>query len=216
MLQRNESFTCSTCGASLRIRGFDSVLVICRSCGAVMPSETFRALTDFHLPDDWSVVQIGSSGVYQKKNYEVIGRVRLQLQQDYRNFWCLWYPEIKKYDWLVESFGKFTVYDNVFFDLHNSLEFLDMEPGHKFIIHDKVTVFANYQDQCEWVSLEGELCSWPSLQKGFAFIDAQNNDLIAACFIIPPDRRAGKFLVGQIVNFRDLNLASIREWDEWK
>jgi len=182
----------------------------------MVPSQAYESLTDFYMPDDWSVIQVGSKGAYQKHNFEVIGRVRLQLQQDYKNFWCLWYEDRKKYAWLAESFGKYITYESSFLDVYDNGEFSGLKIGHKFIIHDNVTVVANYQEQCVWISLEGELCLWPILKKGFALVDAQNNDRMAACFIIPPDRRAGKFLVGEVVDFHDLNLVSIREWDEWK
>jgi hypothetical protein len=77
-------------------------------------------------------------------------------------------------------------------------------------------VVTDYIDHCEWISLEGELCLWPFHHAGFLSVQAQNNDGIAAYFNILPDAKKGKFLVGQLVNFSDLNLKSIREWDEWK
>jgi predicted RNA-binding Zn-ribbon protein involved in translation (DUF1610 family) len=218
MFRKNDVHTCPSCNTAHRVRGSASYLVLCPACGQVIArTKNYESVPQSVMPDDWSVVQLGSTGVYKEKPFEVIGRVRLQFRQDYKNFWCIWYDTLDKYGWLAESFGEYIVFEDTFFDMDDSKEpFSRFKAGDQFTLHNNTTVTTDYVDLCEWVSLEGELCKWPHNRKGFLSVQAQNNNGIAAYFNILPNNQKGNFLVGQLVKFSELNLKLIREWDEWK
>jgi len=214
MLRKNDVYTCPGCSTVLRVRGTASYLLVCPSCGKETANKSSN-IQHSVMPEDWSVVQLGTTGLYKEKAFEVIGRIRLQFRNDYKNFWCVWYDASNQYGWLAESFGEYILCENIFIDMDNREDLSRFRAGDKFVLHNDTTVVTDYIDKCEWISLEGELCHWPNYQRGFLSVQAQNNEGIAAYFNLVRDEK-GKFLVGQMVKFSDLNLKSIREWDEWK
>lgn len=167
------------------------------------------------MPDDWSPVKIGTKGFYKDRSFEVIGRVRLQLQEGYKNYWCFWSTGEKKYGWLAESLGEYMICDGSFFELDDPAS-ISFTAGEKLVLPGEARVSVDYIDKCEKVDVEGEVTSWPYYRQGFQTVQAQNNSAIAAYFFIRHDVKMLKFLVGETVDYAILNLQEIRTWDEWK
>ena len=86
-------------------------MLFCKKCNAVVVNNnTSERKGEFAPPpEDWSFIKLGSGGEVEGKPFKIVGRVRLQLRNDYKNFWCAEY-ERGKCLWLVESFASFALF----------------------------------------------------------------------------------------------------------
>ncbi len=68
------------------------------------------------MPDDWSYIQIGTTGEYKSRPFQIVGRIRLQLRSEYKNFWC---AADHKGDslWIAESFGSISIFASPMADI---------------------------------------------------------------------------------------------------
>lgn len=102
------SHQCSGCGSYQQVVLEAPVLVVCRQCGNFIIDNT-RAnpvLRPAPMPQDWTFIQIGTTGFIDDKQFAVIGRVRLQLLNEYKNIWTI-VTESATTLLLTESFGSF-------------------------------------------------------------------------------------------------------------
>lgn len=215
-MRRNDVHICPACATTLRVRGTESFLLVCTKCGTTLINELNLELEDARMPDDWSIVQLGTTGKHKDRTFEVIGRVRLQMRQEYRNFWCLWFDKDQKYGWLVEAFGKYAVCEPELFDLDDMGDIFSIKAGDKFDLYGKSTVVVDYVDPAEWTSVAGEIAHWKSLSKRFISVQAQNDEGIIAFFNLNSHTHRVRFVVGETTTPGALALKEIREWNEWK
>lgn len=215
-MRRNDVHTCPACATAARIRGTESFLYVCFQCGTPVVNELNFPITQSAMPDDWSIIQLGTSGVYKDQSFEVIGKIRLQLRQEYKNYWCLWYDQGQKYGWLAESFGKYAVCEPVVFNLDEMGDIHSIKAGDKFDLYGKSTVVVDYVDPCEWISISGEIAHWKDVSKRFISVQAQNDEGIIAFFNLDSVGHRVNFIVGETTALSALSLKAIREWNEWK
>lgn len=215
-MRRNDVHICPACATSVRIRGSQSNLLVCPKCGTPIVNELNLELDDAAMPEDWSIIRLGTTGEYKERRFEVIGRVRLQLRQEYKNYWCIWFDSDQKYGWLAESFGKYAICEPDFFNLDDMGDIFSIKAGDKFELYGKSMVVVDYVDPCEWVSLAGEFAHWKTTQKRFISVQAQNDEGIIALFLLNQRTHRVNFIVGETATLSALSLKEIREWDEWK
>lgn len=199
----------------MRIRGTESFLLVCPKCATIIVNEKGYVIESPAPPDDWSILQLGVTGSYQTKAFEVIGRIRLQLRQEYKNYWCVWFDQGQKYGWLAESFGKYAMCEPTVFNLDDMGDIFTIKAGDKFELYSKSTVIVDYVDPCEWVSVEGEVAHWADFTR-FISVQAQNNESIVAFFNLNQGTHRVNFIVGEACTLELLALTGIREWNEWK
>ena len=75
-------YSCPSCKALINVRGNESYILVCRSCRTVVANEKNEIIALYPMPDDWSIVQLGTTGVYKLNPFVVIGRVRLRHGED--------------------------------------------------------------------------------------------------------------------------------------
>lgn len=215
-MRKNDIHSCGDCHNTIRVVGSDSDLLVCPRCAATVVNEKNHALQNALIPDDWSLVQLGVTGIHKNRTFQVIGRIRLQLRLEYKNVWCIWFDAENTYGWLVESLGSYFVCAGSVFDMTDRDDLNTLRAGDRFVLHGKVVVFIDYMDRCEWVSVEGEIANWKDFTKGFHSVQAQNNEGIAGYFNIDVSGKRARFIVGESTPLKDLKLKGIREWNEFK
>lgn len=215
-MRKNDVHACPACATTLGVRGAQSFLLVCPQCGTPIVDEANLSLDKVQMPDDWSIIQIGTTGKHNDRAFNVIGRIRLQLRQEYKNYWCLWFDHDQKYGWLTESFGKYAVCEPTVFNLDEMGDIFSIKAGDKFELYSKSTVVVDYVDPTEWMSIEGEIANWVDFSKRFVSVQAQNNEGIIAFFNLNSKTHRVNFIVGETTTLSALSLKEIREWDEWK
>ena len=192
----------------------ETTILACKKCSTIIFDNSLggdkQPLTP--PPVDWSFVKIGTTGDHEGKSFKIVGRVRLQLRNEYKNFWCAEY-ERGKCLWIVESFGSFALFVNPWAKYNKSVEKLRAA---KWIpINDNVNLRGEYVEKCEAISFEGEVGPWTFFESAFFMVQASNKDGTTAIFFIE-DKKNVQWLLGAKKTPVALKLGNIIQWDEWK
>src|SRR5688572_5405115 len=155
---------------------------MCKNCGEVIQD---RNNTDkpprTRVPEDWSFLRIGSTGEFSKQPFTIIGRVRLQLRNDYKNFWSAEYGHGKCL-WLVESFGSFAAFTSPWHTYENDAT--KLRAGNVIQVSSDLKLLGEYVEKTEGVSYEGEIGPWKLFRPGFFVVQASHNGKDTAIFLV--------------------------------
>lgn len=203
--------SCSTLNTS-QLR--ESVLLICRNCGSIVYERVMGPVKPkvSAIPPDWSFVQLNTTGEYKQQPFTVVGRIRLQLRNDYKNFWSAALNDGGAI-WLMDSFASFAVLRDAWHTYTNSIS--DVRAGKTFHARKGLKLRGDFVEKCEGISYEGEIGSWKLFEPGFFFVQAANSGNEIAVFTIA-NKKDADFLSGEKVEVEQLALKNIIAWDEWK
>jgi hypothetical protein len=192
----------------------ESNLLVCKNCHAIVFANVagYDAPKPALVPDDWSFIQIGTSAEYQKQILNVVGRIRLQLRNDYKNFWCCALDN-GSHIWLMESFASFAILSSSW-HVYNG-ETRTLQADLSISVSKGVKLVGEYVERCEGISYEGEIGNWKLFYASFFFIQGSNSTNDTAVFTAETGKGI-QFLAGKKVEMEDLNLKNILTWDEWK
>jgi hypothetical protein len=209
-----KSYSCKSCSSLFTSKLNTPYLIVCPKCNAIVfqhPSID-RAIPASRVPDDWSFVQIGTGFVSNEQKYEVCGRIRLQLRNDYKNFWC-GVSSAGEHVWLAESFASFAVLGARWTDFDRAVT--DLHAGHVVQLKGGIKLRGDYVEKCEAISYEGEIGEWKVINDNVYFIQCSSNDNNTAFFLVAPHREID-YLLGVKATVENLKLENILAWDEWK
>jgi hypothetical protein len=209
------TFTCSECKNTQSLRGDKSLVFICTTCGSLLRDETSLDLPKRPIPADWSVIQIGSTGSFKGKGFEVIGRVRLQMQKEYKNYWCLWYAATKEYGWLIESFGFYALCPGSLFEMTEKNDLKRLKAGKTVNVSESSILALDEEDHCEGLSYTGELNDWSFYAPNFNIVHGYSNRSVASFFHISSLKQQAKFFIGEWINWESLELKNLNKSNEW-
>jgi hypothetical protein len=210
---RNDVYTCSSCNTTRQQRLTASYLQVCIACGQIIQENIpgFKRPTDLKMPEDWSFVQIGTTGEFKKQPFEIIGRIRLQLRNDYKNLWCAAYEQGKAM-WIAESFASFAVFTSPLQTFEENVS--KLRAGASIQVNRELKLTGEFVEKCEGISLRGELAEWKLFAPGFFLIQASRAQHTALFF--PEGSKQAQMIVGEKVPVETLNFKNILEWNEWK
>lgn len=189
-------------------------LIVCEKCGALV--HTHHSIRDrilpARIPADWSFLQIGSAFEFAKEDCQVVGRIRLQLRNDYKNLWC---AALKsgKYIWIIESFASFAVLSGAWVEFKQSVS--KLHAGGSISLKKDLKLKGEYVEKCEGITYEGVLGEWRLFKPGFFFIQCSNKENRTAVFTVDGNHNIFS-ISGEKVDVRLLNFKNILSWDEWK
>ncbi len=182
-MTKGETYSCPSCGTYVTVALPDAMLITCRECHGIVHYEKPLAAPppSARVPEDWSFVQIGTTGQYNQKPFTVTGRVRLQLRNDYKNLWCASLTATRTYgSWNLsaasgywETTGKATKATSKNYGL----------PIRSRWTKDK-KLTGEYVEKCEGVSYEGQIGPWPSLYPAGFFVVQGSSGNATAFFTI--------------------------------
>ena len=103
--------SCPSCGASVTFRSTASVMAVCDYCKSTLLKEADTVKDIGKMSDvleDYSPIQINTTGVYWNKSFTVIGRIQLRYDG---GFWNEWYILFDDGDsgWLSDASGQFVI-----------------------------------------------------------------------------------------------------------
>jgi hypothetical protein len=189
---------CPQCGHLTTQKLRDTWLVVCSQCNE-------------SIPDDWSTIQIGSTGMYKEKTFKITGRVRLQMQNDFRNLWCAIYDD--RTLWIsqsLESIGFF----KTSFDAYPA-EFSNPIAGTYIVFSNKIKLKCELVEPCIGVKFEGEIARFPFPEGDFTFIQASNKE--GNTMLVAQQNNGNiQFLWGELSLVNAFSFENKREFNDWK
>jgi hypothetical protein len=191
----------------------EASLIVCKNCHEVAFENVigYDKPKPAKVPEDWSFLKIGSETEYNKNPISIVGRLRLQLRNDYKNFWCA-ALRTGKHIWVMESFGSFCILGSTWHVYENQIG--QLLAGATVPLNKELTLKGEYVEKCEGVSYEGEIGFWKLFNSGFYFIQCSNKSNNTAVFFA--NGNDIQYLSGGKIDHDQLNLKNIQSWDEWK
>lgn len=186
----------------------------CIACGAVLANETMLDIPNSAMPEEWSIVQVKTTGIFAKRSFEVIGHVRMQMRKEYKNYWCLWYPTEGKYGWMVESLGFYAICTDTFFEMDNPDTIKKIKSTATIKVSQQSSVIIEEVDFCEGLIVSGEIHSW-SYGDRFFVAQGKKGNTIAAFLHFFPQKDRVKFLLGEWAPVESLQLKNINTAHAW-
>lgn len=190
-------------------------LIICQQCHDIVFYNEYFNLANLvagPVPDDWSFVKIGTQFQYNQHLLTIIGRIRYQLRNDYKNLWCASLPN-RTHIWIMESFASFCILGSSPQPFSQDME--KLRAGELITLKGGLNLRGEYVEKCEAVSYEGELAPLKFIQAGFFFMQFSNNKNETAVFFVMPGMKI-EYLAGGKIDIDKLDLKNIITWDEWK
>jgi hypothetical protein len=106
-----QNVSCPSCGAQVNFRSHASVMAVCEYCKTSVLKDADTVKNYGKMSDvleDYSPVQIGTSGVFGGRGFTVIGRIQLRYSAGMWNEWYLLFDDGAA-AWLGDSSGLFTL-----------------------------------------------------------------------------------------------------------
>ena len=106
-----QTVSCPSCGAEVNFRSHASVMAVCEYCNTRVLKEA-GAIKDLgkisSVLEDYSPIQVGTSGVLGGKPFNVVGRIQLRYEAGMWNEWYIIFDDATT-GWLGDASGQYTV-----------------------------------------------------------------------------------------------------------
>ena len=205
---------CPNCGAPIKFLWSSAVQTTCEFCRSILVRrdvdlERVGEVAD--LPPDSSPLQIGSEGIYGGKSFVVVGRIIYQYELGGWNEWHLIFNDGRS-GWLADA------------QLEYAISFLTPPPGDLPANNALVT-----GNRFKWNGAEYEVATMTSARyKGVqGELPFEYWDKSAALFVDLRTTEGGfatidysdeppRLFLGEAVEFDDLKLKNLREFEGWR
>lgn len=175
-----QQISCPQCGAPVTFTSTASVMAVCGACRStlVKDADSVSRIGEMsEVVEDYSPIQIGTTGKYASKRFDVVGRIQLRYADGYWNEWYLWFEDGTD-GWLSDASAQYTV------TLHRPPgrqmdvppAFEAIRPGTPFKLDGQVFM-ASDKRVCRSVAGQGELPmiatgEWEARVADFRAVDA--------------------------------------------
>jgi hypothetical protein len=211
------AFRCPTCGAEGRF-GSGAPYAVCRYCKSLLVKndagpESIGKVAD--VPDDFSPLQIGVTGKFDRRHYSLVGRLRKVWEEGSWNEWCVLFDD-QSFGWLAEAQGDLVM------TCKQPAEVLQGVPGAQAAAHaepgtiwriDGGDFAVSDVKQVSCQGAEGELSEVFAIGEAALSIDLRGNGLEFATV----EFRSGGVhaYVGRFVEFAECQFTNLRHIDGW-
>ncbi len=205
---------CPSCGAPVKFLWSSAVQTTCEFCHSIL----VRTDVDLKkvgevadLPPDASPLQIGSEGAYQNKSFVVVGRIIYEYEQGGWNEWHIVYNDGSS-GWLADA--------QLEYDLSRAttpptpLPGADeIRQGEDFQWNGK-SYHVTSRTHAHYKGVQGELPFqyWDKSDMLFADLRTSSGDFATIDYSENPPM----LFLGRAVEFDDLHLNNLREFEGWK
>ncbi|NVD70719.1 DUF4178 domain-containing protein [Duganella sp. BJB488] len=153
--------SCPSCGAEVKFRSHASVMAVCEYCSTsvLKDADSVKDLGKMSsVLEDYSPIQIGTSGVLGKRQFTVVGRIQLRYSAGMWNEWYLLFDDGVT-SWLGDSSGMYTVTAEFKIDPVAATQlpvFEHLQPGQNFPINGALYTAAEIRT-ADCIGGQGEL-----------------------------------------------------------
>lgn len=207
------SLNCPSCGASVNFQSKASVFAVCSYCKASLVRhdidlEKVGVMSD--LIDDLTPLQLGTTGTYEQKRFEIIGRLRVSYENGAWNEWIAMFNDGTT-GWLAEAQGFYAMcfphfdVDAPKRDFVKAGKTVDLGTKGLFEVDDVREVDCAYS--------EGELPVNAMQGRRSLSVDLSNGELGMGTIEYAKD--AIRIYVGTYVDFDNFKFQNLRQIDGW-
>jgi ribosomal protein S27E len=152
-----QTVSCPSCGAEVKFRSHASVMAVCEYCNTRVLKEA-GAVRDLgkisSVLEDYSPIQINSSGVLGGRAFTVVGRIQLRYSAGMWNEWYLQFDDAST-GWLGDASGQYTA-TSLRPPIPNPPPFEQLRPGQQYQIGDERYTASDVRT-AECIGGQGEL-----------------------------------------------------------
>jgi ribosomal protein S27AE len=207
--QRAYRAACPGCGAPVEFRSAASTYAVCGFCQSTLV-RTGEALSRVgkmaELFDDFSPLQLGTSGKYNNKNFSLVGRLQYKYPGGTWNEWYAWFDDAQT-AWLSEDNGAYVWMQALPITraLPEAPRFI---PGSTTAINGQPFNIASVE-QVSLMAAQGELPRLPALGVPFFVVDlrSEQGDVISLDYAQQPPSA----YKGRAVTLDELQCTGLRE-----
>jgi hypothetical protein len=106
-----QQINCPGCGAPVEFKSAASVMAVCEFCRTTVLKDA-QSVIDLgkmsEILEDYTPLQIGTSGVFGQRSFSLIGRLQLQYSDGFWNEWYVLFDDGSA-GWLSDASGQFTM-----------------------------------------------------------------------------------------------------------
>jgi len=102
---------CPSCGASIEFKSTSSVLAVCEFCRTTVLKDAGSVVNLGKMSEvleDYSPLQIGTAGRFERRSFTLIGRLQLQYSDGFWNEWYVLFDDGST-GWLSDASGQFVM-----------------------------------------------------------------------------------------------------------
>jgi hypothetical protein len=205
--------TCPQCGAPIEFRWSSAVQTVCAYCNSILVRhdvDVARVGEVADLPPDSSPIQIDSEGVYNGKAFVVAGRILYEYEQGGWNEWHLMFQDGAS-GWLADAQAMYQV--SFLKDIGRPLPLsAEVARGQRYRF-DGVDYQVTARTAARYRGVEGELPFeyWDKAEVLFADLRASGGRFATIDYSEEP----ALLFAGEAVEFDDLKLKNLREFEGW-
>ncbi len=202
--------TCPGCGAPVEFRSAASVMAVCEYCKTTVlkDADTVRDVGKMgDVLEDYSPLRIGSSGSFQGRNFNVIGRIQLRYPAGFWNEWYILFDDGSN-AWLGDASGQFTIT----FEKPAPPQlpaFAELKPGQSLTLAGHVYTASDVRT-AKATGGQGEL---PFQMAGGWQAQVADFRYMAQFVTIDYSEPAARLYVGQAVSLAEIKASQLREPD---
>ncbi|MCB1178307.1 MAG: DUF4178 domain-containing protein [Leptospiraceae bacterium] len=207
--------SCPSCGAELNFKSKITAMLVCEYCTSVVVRHDMN-LEDLgkvgEIQEDMSPLQVGTSGFYGDKKFEIIGRQKAAYSD---GFWNEWYILFSNFTdgWLAEAQGFYMVSEEAP-KKGNIPSKESIRVGAGIVIDNKNFVVDDIKN-ITYIGCEGELPQQNLIGSTAVSVDL-SDDINNFCNIVYSDNGNVYVYLGKYIEFEDFQFKSLRELDGWK
>lgn len=201
---------CEGCSRQLSILSDYSAIRICDGCGRVHQKyHSTEAITVGKIPEDLSVIKIGSRGRADSSPFVVTGRVRIAVDTGYYNLWSISMERTDEMAWLIDSIGEYIVAYSKTYDSKSIPDLSKASIENMLVMPDGGSYMLTVTKALQWGYMEGEIAAIPLVMSSATVYDLRAADG-QIVFIIRTWDRPLFYLQGRSVEWEDMSMTGTR------
>lgn len=204
------TYFCPSCGHAEKGILSNRRNIFCSVCGTRVFGEGEIPVELGRVPDDWSVLQIGSKGIYKDKPFVITGRYRFQFKNDFRNFWCAQYQDGSM--WIDQSLECLRFFTSPWTQL--PIDTKKIKANDQIDLSDKLSLTCDFVAIVTKVQAEGEVSSFPIVRHSMRVAEMMGPANTA--FIVLDEWGLDYFIWGELYPGLDYPFQNLRVIDGWK
>lgn len=153
-----QKVSCPNCGGEVTFRSVASVMAVCEYCQSTLlkDADSVRNIGKVaEALEDYSPIQINTSGTYQGRAFTVVGRIQLRYDAGYWNEWSILFDDGAP-GWLSDASGQYVVTLPQEASGSGAPRFDDLRPGRRYDFAG-TTFYASDVRTARCIAWEGEL-----------------------------------------------------------